>query len=384
MRRKLPLAWLQLKRETIRLAVALSGISFAVILIFMQYGFKDSLYDSNTLPHQRLKGELVLANPQTRGLVTLQRFPRERLHQARAVPGVATVHPLYIDFAEWKNADTRQKYNIFVFGFDPAKPVFDLPEVTQNLPKIQQMDTVLFDRASRPVFGQIPTLIEQGQPVVREVEGRQIKVDGLFTIGPSFAADGQLITSDLNFMRLLPRRQLDEVDLGVVFLQPDVDPQVVQSSLHTKFGDEVKVKTRQEFIDLEKAYWAETGPIGFIFDLGVFIGVFVGAVVVYQILYSDVSDHLAEYATLKAVGFSDRYLLNVVLKEALILAVLGYVPGFAIATGLYQLTRSATMLPIGMTMIRALWVLFLTISMCLSSGGIAVRRLHHADPADIF
>ncbi len=384
MRRKLPLAWLQLKREVIRLAVALSGISFAVILIFMQYGFKDSLYDSNTLPHQRLKGEFVLANPQTRGLVTLQRFSRERLHQARAVPGVATVHPLYIDFAEWKTSETRQKYNIFVFGFDPAKPVFDLPEVTQNLPKIQQMDTVLFDRASRPVFGPIPTLIEQGQPVVREVEGRQIKVDGLFTIGPSFAADGLLITSDLNFMRLLPRRQLDEVALGVVFLQPDVDPEVVQSDLQAKFGDEVKVMTRQEFIDLEKAYWAETGPIGFIFDLGVFMGVFVGAVVVYQILYSDVSDHLAEYATLKAVGFSDRYLLNVVLKEALILAVLGYVPGFAIATGLYQLTRSATMLPIGMTMIRALWVLFLTISMCLSSGGIAVRRLHYADPADIF
>ncbi len=306
MRRKLPLAWLQLKREAIRLAVALSGISFAVILIFMQYGFKDSLYESNTRPHQRLKGKIVLANPQTRGLVTLQRFPRERLHQARAVSGVAAVHPLYIDFAEWKNSETRQKYNIFVFGFDPAKPVFDLPEVTQNLPKIQQMDTVLFDRASRPEFGPIPTLIEQGQPVVREVEGRQIKVDGLFTIGPSFAADGLLITSDLNFMRQLPRRQLDEVDLGVVFLQPDVDPEVVQSSLHAKFGDEVKVMTRQEFIDLEKAYWAETGPIGFIFDLGVFMGVFVGAVVVYQILYSDVSDHLPEYATLKAVGFSDR------------------------------------------------------------------------------
>ncbi|MDJ0706724.1 MAG: ABC transporter permease DevC [Leptolyngbyaceae cyanobacterium MO_188.B28] len=384
MRRKIPLAWLQLKREKIRLAVALSGISFAVVLVFMQYGFQDSLYDSNTTPHQHLKGEIVLMHPQTRGLPALQHFPRARLHQARAVTGVTSVHPLYIDFAEWKTSDTRQKYSIFVFGFDPAKPVFDLPEVTQNLSKIQQMDTVLFDRASLPEFGPIPTLIEQGQPVVREVEDRQIKVKGLFTIGTSFATDGTLITSDLNFMRLKPHRRLDEVDLGIVSLQPDVDPQVVKSSLQAKFGEEVKVMTRQEFIDLEIKYWSDGTAVGFIFGLGVFMGLFVGTVVVYQILYSDVSDHLAEYATLKAVGFSDRYLLNVVFKEALILAVLGYMPGFAIATILYKLTHAATQLQISMTIVRALWVLILTIGMCLSSGGIAVRRLHSADPADIF
>lgn len=323
-------------------------------------------------------------NPQTRGLLTLQRLPRERLHQARAVAGVTSVHPLYIGMAEWKNSDTRQKYSIFIFGLDPAKPVFDLPEVSQNLPKIQQMDTVLFDRASRTEFGPIATLMEQGQPVVREIADRQIKVEGLFTIGTSFAADGTLITSDLNFMRLLPQRRLEEVDLGIVSLQSDVEPEVVQSSLQAIFGDEVKVMTRQEFIDLEKKYWADGTAIGFIFDLGVFMGLFVGTVIVYQILYSDVSDHLAEYATLKAVGFSDRYLLKVVLKEALILAVLGYVPGFAIATVLYQLTHAATLLPIGMTIGRSLWVLILTIGMCLSSGGIAVRRLHSADPADIF
>ncbi|MEO0759844.1 MAG: ABC transporter permease DevC [Cyanobacteria bacterium J06648_16] len=383
-RRKLPLAWLQLKREVVRLAVALSGIGFAVILIFMEYGFEDSLYDSNTRLHQQLSGEIVLTNPQTRGLVTLQHFPRERLHQARAVPGVDTAHPLYIDFAYWKNSETQQKYAIYILGFDPAKPVFDLPEVSQNLSQIQQMDTVLFDRASRHEFGPIPTLLEEGQSVVREVADRQVSVGGLFTIGTSFAADGTLITSDLNFMRLLPSRHLDEVDLGIVSLQPGVAPEAVQASLQAKLGDEVKVLTRQEFIDLEKAYWSDGTAIGFIFDLGVFMGLFVGTVVVYQILYSDVSDHLAEYATLKAVGFSDRYLLNVVLKEALILAVLGYVPGFAIATILYQLTRSATLLPIGMTVARAVWVLFLTIGMCLSSGGIAVRRLHNADPADIF
>lgn len=384
MRHKLPLAWLQLTREKIRLSVALFGIGFAVILIFMQLGFQESLYESNTRPHQRLKGDLILVHPQTRGLVTLQLIPRERLYQARAVDGVTSVRPLYINFAQWKNSETRQKYSIYVFGIDPSKPALDLPEVAQNRSKIQQMDTVLFDRASRPEFGPIATLFNQGQPVVREVADRQVRVGGLFTIGTSFAADGTLITSDLNFMRLFTRRSLDKVNLGVVSLRPDVDPKAVQSVLQAKFAKEVKVMTRQEFIDLENKYWSDSTPIGFIFAVGVGMGLVVGAVIVYQILYSDVSDHLAEYATLKAVGFSDNYLLKVVFQEALILAILGYIPGFVIAAGLYELTRGATLLPIGMTIGRSLLVLILTMAMCLSSGGIAVRKLHSADPADIF
>jgi putative ABC transport system permease protein len=107
-------------------------------------------------------------------------------------------------------------------------------------------------------------------------------------------------------------------------------------------------------------------------------------VIVYQILYSDVSDHLPEYATLKAMGYSDRYLLGVLMQEALFLAVLGYVPGFFLALGLFQLAYVATLLPIGMKLNRAILVLILTIMMCLISGAISMRKLQSADPADIF
>jgi putative ABC transport system permease protein len=114
------------------------------------------------------------------------------------------------------------------------------------------------------------------------------------------------------------------------------------------------------------------------------MGFIVGTVIVYQILYSEVSDHLAEYATLKAMGYTQTYLLLVVLQEAFILATLGYIPGFAIAMIQYNLARSATLLPIFMTVSRAVTVLILTILMCFISGAIAVRKLKSADPADIF
>jgi putative ABC transport system permease protein len=114
------------------------------------------------------------------------------------------------------------------------------------------------------------------------------------------------------------------------------------------------------------------------------VGFIVGIVIVYQILYTDVANHLPEYATLKAMGYSDRYLLGVLLQESLLLAILGYIPGFLISLGLYQLAFAATMLPIGMKVERAVFVLVMTFAMCSFSGVIAIQKLRSADPADVF
>jgi putative ABC transport system permease protein len=114
------------------------------------------------------------------------------------------------------------------------------------------------------------------------------------------------------------------------------------------------------------------------------VGFIVGIVIVYQILYADVSDHLPEYATLKAMGYTDTYLLGVLVQEALILAILGYLPAFFLSFGLYKLTFAATLLPIYMKVDRAITVFIMTVIMCSVSGAIALRKLRSADPADIF
>jgi putative ABC transport system permease protein len=114
------------------------------------------------------------------------------------------------------------------------------------------------------------------------------------------------------------------------------------------------------------------------------MGFMVGVIIVYQVLSTDVNDHMAEYATFKAMGYGNGYLLTVVFEEAVILAVLGFIPGMAVSLGLYHLTRNATNLPMYMTLARATFVLVLTIVMCMISGAIATRKLQAADPADIF
>ncbi len=381
---KIPLAWLQLSREKMRLFVALAGIGFADILMFMQLGFRDALFDSAVTFHKILQGDIFLISPQSTAIIAMKSFPSRRLYQTLGFNGVKSVSSVYIDFGLWKNPENRQTRSILVVGFNPTDSVLDLPEVKDNLEAIKLSDVVLFDDASRPEFGLIAQQFKQGKDITTEVASRRIRVGGLFTMGASFGADGNIITSDLNFLRLFSKRQEGLIDIGIVKLQPETNADEVIKNLKERLPKDVKIFSKEELIAFEKNYWQTGTAIGFIFALGTAMGFIVGIVIVYQILYTDVTDHLPEYATLKAMGYKNSYLLMVVFQEAIILSILGYFPGFALATGLYTLTRSATNLPMIMTLSRAMIVLILTIIMCCVSGAIAVRKLQAADPADIF
>lgn len=384
---KFPLfvAWLQLTHQKARLLIALAGIAFAVILMFMQLGFSDGLYDSNIRVHTKLKGDIFLISPRSVALNTLKPISRRRLYQARGFEGVESASSIYIDFAFWINPQNHTSRQIFTIGIDPDEDVLDLPEVQKNLETIKIPDVVLFDRDSRPEFGPIVAEFDRGEPVTVEANNRRITIGALFQLGTSFAANGTLITSDLNFLRIFQGvRQKNLIDIGVIRLKPGVNVENLAAAMRETLPPDVRVLSRQEFIQLEKEYWRTSTAIGFIFTVGTLMGFMVGAVIVYQILYSDVSDHLAEYATLKAMGYKSSFLFALVFQEAIILSILGYIPGFALCLGLYDMTRDATLLPITMTFSRATNVIVLTILMCAISGAIAMRKVQTADPADIF
>jgi putative ABC transport system permease protein len=317
----------------------------------------------------------------------MKSFPQRRLYQALSFNGVTSISPVYLGFGLWKNPDPNQRNTrqLMVIGFDPAHPIFDMPEIQNNLDKIKISDVVLFDQASRPEFGPVAEYFKQGKVVETEVDNRRVRVNGLFTIGASFGADGNLVTSDLNFMRIFStRRTRGLIDIGIVHLQPGTDVKAVVDKMRATLPNDVRISSKEEFVDFEKKYWQESTSIGFVFTLGAAMGFIVGIVIVYQILYTDVTDHLPEYATLKAMGYRDIYFLGVVFQEALILAILGYLPGFGVSLVLYNLGRSATSLPMYMTLAKAMTVFIMTVVMCAVSGAIAVRKLQAADPADIF
>ncbi|MEQ9356181.1 ABC transporter permease DevC [Coleofasciculus chthonoplastes] len=384
LQQRTPLGLLQLKHDRMRLLTAIAGITFADVLIFMQLGFADALYRTNTQYPRTLQADLVVISTQAKNFGQLRTFTRRRLYQAQDVPGVASADALYLGSVQWRNPKTRKKTSMLLIGQNPDRPAFNLPEVNQQLDAIRLPDTVLFDQASRGEYQDMITQIEQGESATTEIGQRTITVAGLFQVGASFADDGALITSDQNFLRLFPKRDAGSVSLGLIRLHPGYEPEQVRDALVARLPEDVQVLTSQGYVDFEIADIQSRSPIGFVFGLGTIMGLIVGTVIVYQVLSTDVNSHLEEYATFKAMGYRNTYLLGVIFEEALILSVLGFIPGLAIALAAYQVTAAATALPLAMPLSRTIFVLLLTFIMCGASGAIATRRLQAADPADIF
>jgi putative ABC transport system permease protein len=379
------LAWRQLRHDKARLLAAISGVVFACLLVFMQLGFMTALLDSAGTTQSHMQADLYIMHRKSEALWRTQPFARARLAQALALPEVDRVTPFYVAQVPIRNPETGKTRTIMVFGIDPDSGLFDLPGLSEAArAAIRSPDVLLVDERSRPDFGPFAQIITRGGPVDTELAGRRVKVVGTVIHGASFAADGHAVTSETNLWRLVPNRGPSHVDVGAIFLRPGADPHAAMARLAPLLPDDVFVVDKPGLVAFEKKYWSEQAPIGFIFGLGVAIGLLVGCVIVYQILFTDISRHIREYATLKAMGYGQGYLRRVVLGESLMLAVLGYIPGFVMALGIYALAESQIFIPMRMDASKALLVFGLVFAMCVISGLLAVRKLKDADPAAMF
>ncbi len=395
-----PLAWAQLSHQKVRLAVATTGVCFANILMFSQMGLLAMLTEGTTKLHESLGGELILVSTFSPSLQFRISFPRAYLYQAASVDGVEAVAPVYISRANWVNPNelsrssssrqrTRQRRGFFgnevrVIAFNPTQSfVLNSPEIQQQLPKLTTPDGVLFDRFSQASLGDIPQLLTQRQELVTLMDNQRTYVVGLFNMGSTMNDKGNVITSDWNYGLRNGQNSLNSVRLGVVSLKTGANIKTVQAQLRQRLPSDISVFTHKELIQREQQFHASQ-PEGIILKFGTIVGFVVGVIILYQVLYSDVSDHLPEYATLKAMGYSDRSLLIVVLQEAVILGVMGFVPGFFASVGIYNLLVTLTRIPLVMKASVAIQVFLLTIIMCSVSGAIATTKLRSADPADVF
>ena len=385
MSRRVPLAWLQLRREKLRLVAAVAGVTFGVVLIFVQLGFQQALFDSSVRYHTALAYDLAVVSPRTDFLVQPVSFPRSRLFQIQGFSAVRSVTPVYLGQGRWRNPlDPSESRLIFVVGYDPADEGFASLGLGGLASALTSPDRVLFDRASRPEYGPVAEEFARRGRLGVEVNDRRLEIVGLFELGTSFGIDGSLLTSDLNFRRMFAGRRASHIDLGLIQLADGADPDALRDEIAAAIPADVRVLTRADFVQKELDYWAGSTPIGYVFGFGVVMGLVVGSIIVYQILFSDVQDSLREYATLKAMGYTHRYLVGVVMREAALLAVLGYVPALLLAAALYEQAGAATHLPIRLTVARSAGVFALTVFMCCGSAALAIRKLRSAEPAEVY
>jgi putative ABC transport system permease protein len=377
MRTRPPLAWLNLLHNKVRTLVALGGICFAVTLLFMQLGFFASVSRTAMLVYDALDFDLLITSPNYVVLTQPGSFPRARLYQAEGQPGVEAAMPVYVSRLLWRNPQTRYHRGVVVLGVRPDDPVSSVPELAGQVPGLARPDTALIDRLSRPECG------PREPGTVTEAGAHRVTSIGQFSVGPGFEA-GLVVVSDRTFARLRGGQPLADVNLGLVKLRPGADAEAAAAGLRGRLPGDVRVLTRPEVAARERRYWVASTSTGIIFGTGVLVALLFALIITYQVLSAEVSQRLSEYATLKALGFSDASLGRVVLQQALLLGVASYVPGYALAEGIYRASESVTRLPIGMTPGRAVAVFVLTLVVCAASGLLALRILRRADPVDLF
>lgn len=380
---RLPIGWLQLIHNRMRLAAALAGVAFANILIFMQLGFLGALSVSTTLPYRIFDADILIYSPETNTLSDAGTVPRRRMYQALAVPGVESATAVYVGTIEWERADGSS--NLRVFGIDPDRMPLESQAIRELGARLRLEDVALLDRKTRGLPPGLAEKIDAGTPHVFEAAGRTLTVESLFTVGGGFDADGYLVVSDQTFLRLFPQRAAGAPNYIFVNTAKGAHSGLVVERLRAALpAVDTVVRTREAAAGADRSYQLTERPVGVVFGFGVIIGVLVGVIIVYQVLSTDVADHLPEYATFKAIGYPQRFFLGIVFEEALILALLGFVPGVVISLILYKLAAGATGLPVAMDALRLVLVFGGTVLMCTISGAVATRRLAAADPADLF
>lgn len=380
--RPVPLAWRNLTANKRRLARSGAGIGFAVLLMLMQLGFEQAFFDSSLQIIRGLDGDLFLQSAHKYQFATQDPFPAAALDTARRVPGIAAARPLYADWYDvfWKNPFDGKVFLVRAMAFDPEEPVFSFADINAERQQLNSPDTILVDRRARRFLGMNPPEAKS------ELNGATVKIVGSFALGPDFQNDGTVIMGTRTFAGLLHGTAGNPpgIEVGVIKLAPGADSVIVQSALERAVPRTIAVMTKPELIAFERRFQAAVSSAGPIFAIGTLVGFVVGMLISYQVTYADVSDQLSQYATLKAIGYPTRFLLRVVLEQAALNALTGWIPASLAGILLYKVIAEVALLPMRMSLKITLLSLALTLGMCLISAAIAVRRLIAADPAEVF
>ena len=380
----IPLAWKQLASDRKRLVTAVVGVTFAIVLMLFQVGLYNAINLMVILPHQQLKGDLYLVSPDWDFFGSSRTFTRRRVQQIAALPEVQSATPLYMGYVLWTNPVSHKSKGALAIAFNPEESPF-LPGVLRHQTELlRHPEAILFDRLSQSDYGPIEQLMAAKPELEVDVEHKRAVVRGLYSMGPTLSASANLIMSDEAWFRYRPDMPRNMANLGVITLRPGADAEAVAARLRDTLPSDVRVVTRPDFAAAEQAYWNKRTPVGFVVGAGMLVGMLVGAIVVYQILYSDVNDHLREYATLKAMGIADSFFVLLVLQEALILVALGTLPALGLTELVNSFARNSVNLPAYIEPKQVITVLGGVALTSLMAGYLATRRLRAADPASVF
>lgn len=382
-----PLAWRNLTEDPLRLTASTAGAAFAVVLMFSQVGFRNALLENMVAVIHHLDGDLFMVNRERYMLTTPAAFSRQRLDKVRGFDGVVSASPFYVDVREttkWRNPTSGLRRRIRVLAFPPEAGILRLPELLDGSEALRRPETAFADiRSKADLYG----TFEVGKE--SELRGRRLRVGGVFELGTDFRSNGTLVMSESNFLSYFPERRLGReedpiIDVGVIRIREGVDANQLAETIRPQLPADVVLLTKAEFMEKERRFWEAVAPIGVVFDIGVVMGFIVGTAICYQVLFSEISDRIAEFATLKAMGYSKASLVRIIVEEGIYLAIFGYGVGLSLGLVLSGYLERETGLNLDVRWSDSLIIFALTVIMCVLSGLLAGRKLGSVDPAELF
>mgnify|MGYP006276894891 CR=1 FL=1 len=358
-----------------RLITAFAGIAVAVVIMFVELGLLVGLLDSQAMMATLVRGDLVIMSRGRTNLHKWNELDRIRNFQLGGVADVAEVVPVYQSTMGLGAPGKQSVRRIVVIAFPSDRDPLAIGDSTMIERELATPRTVLFDRLSRPVFGEVAP----GSDVI--LNDQNFRVGGYVSIGPDIVNDGAVVMSEGTWLSLRPAAQ---PIMGVIRLKLGADVNQARARIVAALPNDVTVLTPDEVRSREIAFTLRSAPIGILFGIGMLAGLVIGAITCYQILFNEIVDRIKQYATLKAMGFTNAYLRRVILEQAILLSFGGFSIGVAAAWAVYRYLAKETALAVQLSTAASGLIFVLAAGMAVGASLLAVRRVRTADPAELY
>ena len=386
----MPLGAQQLRRQRTSTLLSLAGVTASLLVIFAQLGIERSVYYSATRIHRAVVADLVMVPAGFKSLQLHANVPAAMTDIVSANPSVARTSPFWFDIMSIGHTGMGAPRQIAWYAVDVERPAIDVPGLRENLYKLRVTRRILFDRDSRPYFGDLAEVAERGEevpvlgpPDIRQLL-RELFVVGTVSIGPNVVNDGAVVMSEATMAEVMGSWYSDRPAIIALKLVPGADLLATRNQLNRALSGRAEVITHEEFENREKAYWSRETPVGYITDLGFVMGVMIGMVFIYYAQYQIIRFYLPEYAILKSLGYDWWFFLCMIGQIGAAIITPAFLVAFTLSRLVYGVAETA--LHLGMTMgLREMVIaLFASLVMTAVSSVFAIRRLWKVDPIMLF
>ncbi len=386
----MPLGAQQLKRQRTSTLLSLAGVTASLLVIFAQLGIERAVYDSAIRLHRTVAADLVLVPYGFKSLQLHAEVPVAMTDIVSANPSVAGTMPLWFGVMSMSHSGMPTARRIAWYAIDVERPAIDVPGLRENLYKLREARRMLYDRESRPYFGDLGEIAEGAPdvPVLGPPDNRgllrQLFVVGTFAVGPNVLNDGAVLMSEGTMAEVFGAWWSDRPAFIGIRLAQGADPIAVRTELNRALAGRGEVITKAELESRERKYWSRETPVGYITDLGFVMGVMIGMVFIYYAQYQIIRFYLPEYAILKSLGYDWWFFLFMIGQIGAAIITPAFLVAFTLGRFVYGATEAAMHLGMSMGLREMSVALIACVVMTVVSSLFAIRRLWKVDPIMLF